>query len=620
MIAIAIIYTLSLNSASAAKFYYESNQSFVRGCTGMVNIMIDTEGKDVLSADAMMNFTRSEVTVDSTNIGTALPLEAYNRIDGTDFYLSGAKFGGSGVHQGIGLFGKVNLTLGNSTNNFTLNFSQDFTRGNVIAEAATFANLITSAESKTFPVLERYNMEVDGIGFCNPDLTAPTVTFITPRNGSGGNPVDTNIIFSLKDNRAGVDISTLDVTVKVGNNTKTFSQDTENSGGTYGIYRVTLDPENDFEESDRVDIEVKICDLNTTPGANCRTQKGVFRIYTPPPPAPVCGDGIPTYSVGEQCDDGEHCADGTECTENSDCAGVSGDDQTCAPRMLEGTDDTCNALCLWEIPEIECPVCEEGDTEDDPPSCPTTVCGNGILETGEQCDDGNTVNSDGCSSVCAREVSDNGHGNDPEKCDPSNPGENKDCQKEELRSAAPEKSSSCLEKYMTEDVVKALLEHQTLQRSSQKEVSDLLNIIDILLKKENVSEQKKQQIEAKLISLKNAVDQGEEGQSPFIDVPVSHPDYSAIYNLYDRYVIEGYADGTYKPEKNISREEFIKIVLGTTDCRDCTNPNELEKKLYFEKISFPDVNEKRWSHFCVAKAKKNRNYLWISRRKFPPRE
>ena len=30
----------------------------------------------------------------------------------------------------------------------------------------------------------------------------------------------------------------------------------------------------------------------------------------------------------------------------------------------------------------------------------TIVCGNGIVQTGEQCDDGNLINGDGCSSVC----------------------------------------------------------------------------------------------------------------------------------------------------------------------------------------------------------------------------
>lgn len=30
----------------------------------------------------------------------------------------------------------------------------------------------------------------------------------------------------------------------------------------------------------------------------------------------------------------------------------------------------------------------------------TAVCGNSIVETGETCDDGNTVSGDGCSSTC----------------------------------------------------------------------------------------------------------------------------------------------------------------------------------------------------------------------------
>ena len=32
--------------------------------------------------------------------------------------------------------------------------------------------------------------------------------------------------------------------------------------------------------------------------------------------------------------------------------------------------------------------------------CPASVCGNGMVEAGEQCDDGNTTDGDGCSSTC----------------------------------------------------------------------------------------------------------------------------------------------------------------------------------------------------------------------------
>jgi cysteine-rich repeat protein len=39
-----------------------------------------------------------------------------------------------------------------------------------------------------------------------------------------------------------------------------------------------------------------------------------------------------------------------------------------------------------------------------PEQPPNTVCGNGVVETGESCDDGNTANGDGCSSICQTET------------------------------------------------------------------------------------------------------------------------------------------------------------------------------------------------------------------------
>ena len=36
-------------------------------------------------------------------------------------------------------------------------------------------------------------------------------------------------------------------------------------------------------------------------------------------------------------------------------------------------------------------------------TCPS-VCGNGALEPGEECDDGNLINGDGCNSNCSVEA------------------------------------------------------------------------------------------------------------------------------------------------------------------------------------------------------------------------
>jgi len=47
----------------------------------------------------------------------------------------------------------------------------------------------------------------------------------------------------------------------------------------------------------------------------------------------------------------------------------------------------------------------------------TPICGNGVKDTGEQCDDGNTVNNDGCSSTCKIEGCGDGIKQTGEECD-----------------------------------------------------------------------------------------------------------------------------------------------------------------------------------------------------------
>jgi len=55
-------------------------------------------------------------------------------------------------------------------------------------------------------------------------------------------------------------------------------------------------------------------------------------------------------------------------------------------------------------------------------SCLTPVgnCGNGVVDPGEQCDDGNTVSGDGCSASCRLEACGNGILDPGEQCDDGN--------------------------------------------------------------------------------------------------------------------------------------------------------------------------------------------------------
>ncbi len=68
----------------------------------------------------------------------------------------------------------------------------------------------------------------------------------------------------------------------------------------------------------------------------------------------------------------------------------------------------------------------------------------------------------------------------------------------------------------------------------------------------------------------------------------------AVQYLEEKGVIEGYQDGTFRPDQDISRAEFLKIVLeASEDYEDaCTDP----------KIAYPDVSEDDWfySYVCYA--------------------
>ena len=50
------------------------------------------------------------------------------------------------------------------------------------------------------------------------------------------------------------------------------------------------------------------------------------------------------------------------------------------------------------------PPCSGDECNPPPPPPPCGVCGDGHLDAGEECDDGNLVNGDGCSSTCTVET------------------------------------------------------------------------------------------------------------------------------------------------------------------------------------------------------------------------
>ncbi|MDG2308712.1 MAG: DUF4215 domain-containing protein [Candidatus Binatia bacterium] len=86
---------------------------------------------------------------------------------------------------------------------------------------------------------------------------------------------------------------------------------------------------------------------------------------------------------------------------------------------INGTTTVCQEICGNAVTETG-EDCDDGNAVDGDgcdTNCTVTACGNGIQATGEACDDGNLVNGDGCSDACLLEVCGDDILNAGEDCD-----------------------------------------------------------------------------------------------------------------------------------------------------------------------------------------------------------
>lgn len=145
------------------------------------------------------------------------------------------------------------------------------------------------------------------------------------------------------------------------------------------------DPDSDSCECDSdADCELgELCSTNLTPNACVE---------------PGCGNAI--VESGEGCDDG-NAATGDGC--DAACLRELGEDCTLAGQCASGFCDPSDGTCACDAAE-DCPAAELCNTSADPNACVEAGCGNGVLETGEACDDGNTSPGDGCDGQCLLEL------------------------------------------------------------------------------------------------------------------------------------------------------------------------------------------------------------------------
>lgn len=158
---------------------------------------------------------------------------------------------------------------------------------------------------------------------------------------------------------------------------------------------------------DSVMDDGEICDDgNTASEDGCRADCGAIE---------RCGDGVFQPGLGEECDLGGGNSNTAPDTCRTNCELPSCGDNVTDPSNSEECDDAntvdgdeCSNLCQvcgnGNVSGDE--ECDNGDDNDDfeVDACRTTCrnagCGDGIIDTGEQCDDENLNDNDICTNLC----------------------------------------------------------------------------------------------------------------------------------------------------------------------------------------------------------------------------
>jgi cysteine-rich repeat protein len=128
-----------------------------------------------------------------------------------------------------------------------------------------------------------------------------------------------------------------------------------------------------------------------------------------------CFSAPGTLCAGGECNDTGMCLleQGGTCSSNADClvgdcidgicceSACDGGCEACAFALTGVADGICAPVLAGTDPDDECRLPGGVDVCDGSGAC--TFCGDGVLEVGEQCDDGGNVSGDCCSSGCQLE-------------------------------------------------------------------------------------------------------------------------------------------------------------------------------------------------------------------------
>lgn len=85
----------------------------------------------------------------------------------------------------------------------------------------------------------------------------------------------------------------------------------------------------------------------------------------------------------------------------------------------------------------------------------------------------------------------------------------------------------------------------------------------------------------------------------FFDVNINHNNYDAITYVKESGIVNGYEDGSFMPDKKISRAEFLKIIVASNFSKYVIDNCNIDK------YSFDDVKKEDWytKYVCIGKSR-----------------
>ncbi len=263
---ILAVSTLCVDTIFGARFFLDPPQAKESvNCESAVRIMIDSEGEDIQSADALIHFNSNEIEIIDQNEeqegvqvreGDIFDLYGGNEInyDESKIYLTGFNLFSlyqTGDHPDT--YGIIYFRPKPNVSRTTFRF--DYTSGSTID-----SNIVRSDTVDRLSAVGNAEYEFFDWESCDGDIHPPVIQNVNPAAAQQNVPLYSDISFEVADERSGVDRASISINV----NGKEYSESSEELTiqGSKEKYTVTLDPADNFPDGLPVYVTIKATDLD----------------------------------------------------------------------------------------------------------------------------------------------------------------------------------------------------------------------------------------------------------------------------------------------------------------------------------------------------------------------